>query len=69
MLERGDFGHRHTPICWGHGPSGRVQAFQTQSFASGHRGTPPEDVLKSRQVSWLAGRRCCLAFPTPSWRQ
>jgi hypothetical protein len=31
---------------------------------SDHRSTPPEDVC-SRQVSWLAGRRCCLAFPTP----
>ncbi len=33
-------------------------------FASDHRGTPPEDVLMSRQVSWLAGRHLCLAFPT-----
>ncbi len=30
-----------------------------------HRDTPPEDVQWPGQVSWLAGRRCCLAFPTP----
>src|SRR5688572_1050939 len=28
-------------------------------------GHPPVDVLLSWQVSWLAGPRCCLAFPTP----
>ena len=31
-----------------------------------HRDTPPEDVIWSRQVSWLAGPRCCLVFPKPS---
>ena len=29
------------------------------------RDTPPVDVQLSRQVSWLAGRRFCLAFPVP----
>jgi hypothetical protein len=31
-----------------------------------HRDTPPEDVLSSRQVSWLAGRRRCPVFPRPN---
>ncbi len=30
-----------------------------------HRGTPPEDLRRSRQVSWLAGQYGCLAFPMP----
>lgn len=30
-----------------------------------HRDTPPVDDILSRQVSWLAGRRCCPAFPKP----
>ncbi len=38
-------------------------------FASGHRGTPPEDVSRSRQVYWLAVPRRFPAFPAPQRRQ
>jgi len=44
---------------------------QDTQMAPGHlsqaanRDTPPEDVHRSRQVSWLAGQRRCLAFPAP----
>src|SRR3546814_222749 len=56
--ERGDMGL--TPAVGGKRPGGRAgdqgrhPPFQSQAT---HRGTPPEDVMVSRQVSWLAGRR------------
>jgi hypothetical protein len=35
----------------------------TFAHASASRGTPPRRQQMSRQISWLTGRRCCLAFP------
>jgi hypothetical protein len=55
-------------LCWGHGPSG-THAGKPSGCATllqaTHRGTPPEDLQRSRQVSWLAGHCGCLAFPIP----
>jgi hypothetical protein len=41
----------------------------TFAHASASRGTPPRRQQMSRQISWLTGRRCCLAFPalTRQW--
>jgi hypothetical protein len=50
------------PDIGGVGQDGMLKAGGTLQAAI--EGTPPEDVTMSRQVSWLAGRCCCLAFPT-----
>ncbi len=49
----------------GQRPGGRVLGFPAARQGSGAipRGTPPVVVIDARQVSWLAGRRPCPAFP------
>lgn len=43
----------------------RARAGENRQPPAIRRGTPPEDVMGSRQVSWLAGLSVRLAFPNP----
>ncbi len=63
-------GNGHAPDlvleAWGRAGA-RIPGASAHPGRSDPSDTPPVDIdMRSRQVSWLAGRRCCLAFPPDS---